>query len=156
MKQLRVFVESDLKDSYKNAALKHNENFMKTHFCDSGFDLLAPETITLSGTRLVNYKIKCAMYDDDVPSAYYLYPRSSIYKTSFRLANSVGIIDRGYRGNICAALDCSDNSVLEKGQRIVQLCEPSLEPFTVVIVENETDLGCVTERGTNGFGSTGR
>ena len=161
MKQLRVFVESDLKDTYKEAAVKHNENFMKSQYADSGFDLLAPETVTLTRTQLVNYRIKCAMYnmDDDTPSAYYLYPRSSIYKTGFRMANSTGIIDRGYRGNICAALDLlqgSSNCVIEKGQRIVQLCEPSLEPFMVVIVETEEELGRMTERGTNGFGSTGK
>jgi len=156
MKVLRLFVDSDLKDLYKEAALKHNEKFMKTQYCDSGFDLFAPETLTLTSTQLVNYKIKCAMYNDDVPSAFYLYPRSSIFKTSFRLANNAGIIDRGYRGFIGAALDVSGNGILEKEQRIVQLCEPALEPFKVVIVDSEDELGGVTERGTSGFGSTGR
>lgn len=162
MKNLRIFVSSDLKDVYKTAALKHNQAFMNSQYADSGFDLFAPETVTLTQSspraNLVNYKIRCAMYDGDTPSAFYLYPRSSIYKTGLRMANSVGIIDRGYRGDLCAPLD--GEGVLEKEQRIVQICEPSLEPFTVTVVDTEHDLGGVSERGTNvrgtnGFGSTG-
>ena len=40
------------------------------------------------------------------PTAYYLYPRSSMgSKTPLRLSNSVGIIDAGYRGNIIGVVD---------------------------------------------------
>ena len=45
------------------------------------------------------------------PSPYYLFPRSSIYKTRYRLANSVGIIDCGYRGNLMAAMDCHRDNI---------------------------------------------
>ena len=41
---------------------------------------------------------------------YYLYPRSSIVKTGLRLANSVGIIDAGYRGEIIAVVDNIDKN----------------------------------------------
>ena len=43
------------------------------------------------------------MLNNDKNIGYYLYPRSSISKTPLILANSVGIIDSGYRGNIKAA-----------------------------------------------------
>ena len=33
-------------------------------------------------------------------SGYYLYPCSSIVKTPFKVANTVGIIDSGYRGEV--------------------------------------------------------
>ena len=36
--------------------------------------------------------------------SYYLYPRSSISKLNIRLANSVGIIDSGYRGKSIRSL----------------------------------------------------
>ena len=36
---------------------------------------------------------------------FYVYPRSSISKTPLRMANSVGIIDSGYRGNLKFAVD---------------------------------------------------
>ena len=40
--------------------------------------------------------------------------------------------------------------------RYVQICAPSLKRFNVEIVENEELLGMDTERGSGGFGSTGR
>jgi len=91
------------------------------------------------------------MYKDNIPSAYFLYPRSSISKTSFRLANCTGIIDRGYRGNLGAFFDCICDSSMEKGQRLVQICSPTLEPFEVQLVSSLP----FTDRGENGFGSTG-
>lgn len=96
---------------------------------------------------------------------YYLYPRSSIVKTSIRLANSVGIIDSGYRGEIMAVVDKHDTSndwktVLNRDckqyDRLFQICAGDLKPFRVEIVESECELSCVTERGDGGFGSTGR
>lgn len=98
-------------------------------------------------------------------SGYYLYPRSSIVKTSMRLANSVGIIDSGYRGDIMAVVDKNDTSndwktVLKRDckqyDRLFQICAGDLQPFRVEIVESESELSGVTERGSGGFGSTGR
>ena len=108
------------------------------------------------------------MTDNDV--SYYLYPRSSISKTPLRLANSVGIIDAGYRGYIIAALtytpthehfmeinankfiDLEKNKfILEAGTRIVQICSGDLTP---VKYELKTEL-TETDRGDGGFGSTG-
>ncbi len=88
------------------------------------------------------------------PSPYYLYARSSIYKTNFSLANNVGIIDTGYRGNICAALHntSSEFSVVKMGTRMTQICMPGLCPnFHVRLVKKLSS----TSRGGGGFGSTG-
>ena len=102
------------------------------------------------------------------PSGYYMYPRSSISKTPLRLANSVGIIDSGYRGELMAKVDningcscdCScDNEagdsvdyVVGQHSRLFQVCAPDLSPFaSVEIVESLDD----TSRGAGGFGSTG-
>lgn len=96
---------------------------------------------------------------------YYLYPRSSIVKTSMRLANSVGIIDSGYRGEIMAVVDKHGTSndwktVLKRDckqyDRLFQICAGNLKPFRVEIVDNESELSSMTERGCGGFGSTGR
>ena len=90
---------------------------------------------------------------------YYLYPRSSTgTKTPLRLANSVGIIDSGYRGHIIAVFDNwkEENYCIEPYQRMAQLCPPNLTyPMYVKIVESEEELG-FTSRGTGGFGSTGQ
>ena len=89
---------------------------------------------------------------------YYLYPRSSTgTKTPLRLANSVGIIDSGYRGNIIAAFDnwLDDDYTVLKDSRVVQLCPPDLSyPVVVSLVSEESELG-LTKRGEGGFGSTG-
>jgi dUTP pyrophosphatase len=86
-----------------------------------------------------------------------------------RLANSVGIIDSGYRGDIIAAVDTiglfGSNDIwhiwketlspIKKYDRYFQICSPNLSPFLVRIVETEVELGAPTARGAGGFGSTG-
>lgn len=103
------------------------------------------------------------------PCGFYLYPRSSISKTRMRLANSVGIIDAGYRGDLIAAVDTiglfgstdiwhiwkETLSPIKKYDRYFQVCAPDLSPFLVHIVEREEDLSPPTTRGHGGFGSTG-
>ena len=124
---------------------------------------------------MIDLQIKCAMYKnvnfDGGPSkryiSYYMYPRSSISKTSIRLANSVGIIDSGYRGNIKALFDCiydkkfynfnkeSESFQLESNKSYIQICSPNIEhPMKVTIVDNFNELGKKTYRGSGGFGST--
>jgi dUTP pyrophosphatase len=95
-----------------------------------------------------------------------MYPRSSLSKTKLRLANSVGIIDSGYRGNLIGMFDVVnvENSYSDEKNadyfaksydRLVQICGPGLIPILVEIVEDEQELGNETERGSGGFGSTG-
>ena len=146
---LYMVVDDSLKQLYETKLLQH---INQHEYADSGFDLICPETMAVEGTCFVDFKIKTAMYKDNTPCAYYLYPRSSISKTPFRLANSVGIIDAGYRGNIGAYFDCKSPSQIEFGQRLVQLCSPTLEPFQIIL----TDSLSATQRNTNGFGSSGK
>ena len=71
------------------------------------------------------------------------------------LANSTGIIDSGYRGNIKVALRLFNKSYqITKYTRLTQICLPSLKPFFIKLVDVE-DLSD-TIRGEGGFGSTGR
>ena len=89
-----------------------------------------------------------------MPVSYYLYRRSSIIKTPLRLANSVGIIDSGYRGDIIACVDNIKNVpyTIEQGTRLFQICGPTLEPIEFKLVTDLSD----TQRGEGGFGSTGQ
>lgn len=149
---------------------------MKNMFKDSGFDLVVPwvkvgplndgiYVYKPEQKKLCNLRVQIAVYkichiDGDIPhmepSPYYLYARSSIYKTNFSLANNVGIIDTGYRGNICAALHntvSNSYSQVKMGTRMTQICMPGLCPnFHVRLVNKLTP----TERGSGGFGSTGQ
>ena len=154
---------------YKNHVEKHNAMVETNPFPDSGFDLfcLNNDTIDYGQIYTLDTKITCAAYKDlsgdNIPSAFYLYPRSSISKTPLRLANSVGIIDSGYRGNIIAKLNNTGYTKtglfakeyqVEYKNKYVQICMPDLSPFKVNIVNNHLELG-TTERGDGGFGSTG-
>ena len=155
MKVLRLCIESDstLVEYYQNKMKEHNSSYDSNLHPNSGFDLGAPMSLQAETDTIVkvDFKVKGAMYEDDLPIAYYLYPRSSIVKTGFRLANSVGIIDSGYRGNLMAYFDVIKNDHIDVYQRLVQICAPDLKPFKVEIVDSLDE----TERGDGGFGSTG-
>ena len=74
-------------------------------------------------------------------------------KKGLRPANAVGVIDSTYRGEIFVALhnDTDTPQQIMNGDRIAQLI--IMEYPTVGIIE--TDTLSETERGTNGFGSSG-
>jgi len=98
--------------------------------------------------------IACEMTDEYLPVSYMLVPRSSISKTPLRMANSIGIIDAGYRGEIMAAVDNTSDKdyMVVPGQRLFQIVHPTLYPFNVAVVDELSE----TERGDGGFGSTGK
>lgn len=150
MKVLRLCVDTELNEYYQNKVKEHNDSILTSH-PNSGFDIPSPTSFQASETFKIDFKVKGAMYDTDMPIGYYLYARSSISKTGLRLANSVGIIDSGYRGNIMAYFDVIKNDTVEVYQRLVQICAPDLGPFKVELVDSLDE----TERGEGGFGSTG-
>jgi len=96
----------------------------------------------------------------EIPEGYVglLYPRSSISKTQLLLANSVGVIDSGYRGEIMLKFRNVSGFLIDVkpaspkiGDRVGQLMivpHPKIEFVEV----NELDD---SERGAGGFGSTG-
>ena len=88
------------------------------------------------------------------PPGYYVevVPRSSISKTHYALANSVGIIDPGYRGNVMIALRKTNVHApdLRLPCVIAQLILRKIEKCFMFEVD-ELDW---TERGEGGFGST--
>jgi dUTPase len=159
---LQIYVKNneELTNWYLTKCQNHNIKATEK-YPDSGFDLACPTETEISGKGvLYGYQIETAMYKSDhdidlnsisdvTPSAFYLFPRSSMSSTGLRLANSVGIIDSGYRGEIKASFDGTD--ALKKFQRIIQLCTPTLEPMYVQVVNVLSE----TERGDGGFGSTG-
>lgn len=167
--RLYLYVDSDyaeLNQIYDNKIQEHNNiiHSNEHRHKDSGFDLYNPEEIVMKVNEInkMNLRVKCAMVrvldnGDEVPCGFYLYPRSSISKTNFRLANNVGIIDSGYRGNLCGMFDVvhSVKDVLcSTHLRLLQICSPTLAPFEIIKVESDSMLG-TTQRGSGGFGSTG-
>lgn len=83
-----------------------------------------------------------------------LVPRSSMSKTPLRCANSVGVIDADYRGELSIAyenISCSDYMIF-RGDRIAQLIIVPVAMVDVVEVDELSE----TERGAGGYGSTGK
>ena len=154
-------LEIKLDDSVSNNIRQYYRLLTQQETTDSGVDLVCPEEViaTTSKVNTINFKIKCQMKKTNSNNyyPYYLYPRSSISKTPLIMANSVGIIDKDYRGNIMAKVrnipfdSSQDNYLIEKGTRLFQICSPDLSPVRVVLVEELT----TTSRGEGGFGSTG-
>lgn len=83
-----------------------------------------------------------------------VFPRSSVHKTQCRLSNAVGVIDAGYRGEVRAVFDTfpTSDEVYNVGDRAAQII---IMPYPQVELEEAEELSS-TERGTGGFGSTGK
>ncbi len=134
------------------------------HLYDSGVDLRAciDEPVILypySGLYKYNcYKIiistgiriQPSHTDMDIK----IYPRSGLgFKHGLRLSNSTGIIDNTYRGTIkCALINMGDHAyIINPGDKMVQMVIEKRLDVELVTVD---DLD-KTDRGVNGFGSTG-
>jgi dUTP pyrophosphatase len=170
---LKLFVNPEntqLIEDYKVLIAQHNEYTRGNPYYNSGFDLIQPKTTdftkstqaSLFDLQVKGEMIHCKLFlqnDSKHPvagmsacSPYYLYPRSSIYKTPLMLANHTGIIDAGYRGYIKAAIRALDDCTVTQGTRLFQICHPTLCPLYVVLVTE--DQLTKTDRGEGGFGST--
>lgn len=92
----------------------------------------------------------------EIPEGYVglLFPRSSNSKTNLYLTNHVGIIDSGYRGQLMFKYKTVNfgNNVYEVGDRVGQLI---IIPYPSIEFEEVEELSS-TERGTGGYGSTGK
>jgi dUTP pyrophosphatase len=90
----------------------------------------------------------------EIPKGYVglLFPRSSIKNYSLMLSNSVGVIDSGYRGEIMVTFKkTSDSSIYYIGDKAAQILIMPYPKINII----ETDELSETERGDNGYGSTG-
>ena len=158
---LKLYIDpkySYLYDTYKSHIENHNRAIATDPYPNSGFDIFIPDQIEIPAkidACFINAGIKCEMQYRGAPSAFYLYPRSSFSKTPLMMANHVGIIDSGYRGNLISAVrNLSEESYrIEPNVRLFQICHPSLCPIHVEIM-NESEM-TETKRGEGGFGSTG-
>jgi len=119
------------------------------HFGDAAVDLVAVrEWEDKYGN--VCYGTGLAM---EIPEGHVglLFPRSSISKTNLRLANAVGVIDSGYRGEIMLKFDREGVRDYEVGDRVGQLILMPIPSIQFVEVVNLPG----TDRGAGGFGSSG-
>lgn len=118
----------------------------------AGFDLTATEYHTNFDHNYIEY---CTDIAVEIPEGFvgYVFPRSSISKTSHSLANSVGVIDSDYRGQIKLRMRFDPENQDKEytyGDRIGQLI---IMPIPKIELNEVTELGA-TEREEGGFGST--
>ena len=169
---LSLYVDAEdpeLRALYQEQAVKHNRAVQEDPYPNAGFDLFFPKSKTFGtvAATFVDLRVKCLMRHYDLitkewtPTAFYVYPRSSLSKTPLMLANHMGIIDSGYRGFLIGAfrflretLGSPDYDVC-KHTRLLQICSSDMRPILVELVDRE-DAFVETTRGSGGFGSTGR
>ena len=121
---------------------------------DAGMDFMATRIIEETEDQ-VTYGTDLAI---EIPEGYVglIFPRSSIRKYKLSLANCIGVIDAGYRGELMAVFNKRDGlhsvkyNVGVKGDNIFQMI---IMPFPKIELE-EVKVLTETERGDGGFGST--
>ena len=123
---------------------------------DAGADLVANENVMLppaGGRALISTGIAIA-----IPEGYagFVQPRSGLAaKHGVTCLNTPGLIDSGYRGELKVLLVNTDPEApfeVVKGERIAQLVIQRVESVEFIEVEALSD----SDRGSGGFGSTGR
>lgn len=129
----------------------------KAHATDAGYDLVAV-SLMVDEDGAVVYGTGLAF---EISEGYVglVFPRSSVAKKDMILSNCVGVIDAGYRGEVTAKFKLHDPLLKHDehhwykiGDRICQIVFVKLPD--VQLVESE-ELG-ESERGTGGYGSSGR
>jgi dUTP pyrophosphatase len=129
----------------------------RAHSTDAGLDLRAKQEYIVhpNERQMIGTGVSVS-----IPEGYVglLFARSSLSKKGLMLANSVGVIDSDYRGEIMAPLVFTPNdtnqefATVEKLERIVQLVITPIQLAVPLAVDTLTN----TARGAGGFGSTGK
>ena len=123
----------------------------KAHLTDAGFDLYAPRRVYINSNS--SAKIDTGVHIE-IPEGYVGFLKS---KSGLNVKHGItgeGVIDAGYTGSIVAKLYNNGNEPItfEEGQKIIQIV---FLPIPYVKLEL-TDSFEQTERGDNGFGSSGK
>jgi dUTP pyrophosphatase len=124
------------------------------HKTDAGIDLYSAISYILKPyeRKMIPSGIKLS-----IPEGYagFVLPRSGLaIKNGISLVNSPGLIDSGYRGEICVIminLDKEKAFTINKGDKICQLVIKKIEHANLIEAEELDE----SDRGEGGFGSTG-
>tara|TARA_B100000963_G_scaffold361971_2_gene401462 strand:+ start:8052 stop:8549 length:498 start_codon:yes stop_codon:yes gene_type:complete len=147
MSPLFIAIDPDNDSNWKNhptyASAKKNE--------DVGLDIPMQSTIIIP-SKVSSFKVNL-QFKANPSHGYMLIPRSSLgSKTTVRMSNSIGIIDKKYRGYVMAVVDnIGDKDViLQEGA-----CYFQIVAFDGKLPKYQIDNVSVnTSRGEGGFGST--
>ena len=123
----------------------------KAHRSDAGFDLFADEEAWVFARERQTIKTGIS-FDMPENMAGLIWPRSglSVKKGIDVLA---GVVDSGYRGEVMVCLYNTGDKILQvkRGDRIAQIIFQEVPEVGITVIDS---LGS-SQRGSNGFGSTG-
>lgn len=130
----------------------------RQHFNDAGCDLetKTPYTIYPGETIMVHTAYAPDKHDIPDGSVGLVFARSSLSKKGLMLANSVGVIDAGYEGEVLVPLWNTSRdtpAILEEHERIAQIVVVRLEATSALYAQAPVLAG---SRATGGFGSTSK
>lgn len=128
----------------------------KAHATDAGFDLYCTSKEIDWTKRQIVCHTGLAF---EIPEGHVglIFPRSSVSNKPLMMANSVGVIDSGYRGEVTAKFNITGMNEIyannyQVGDKIAQMI---IIPHPEIEFE-EADSLSESDRGTGGYGSTGR
>ncbi len=128
----------------------------KAHATDAGFDLYCTSKEVDWDKRQIICHTGLAF---EIPEGFVglLFPRSSVSNKPLIMANSVGVIDSCYRGEVTAKFNITDMrqsgmNHYQVGNKVAQII---IIPYPEIEFEEADELS-ETDRGTGGYGSTGR
>jgi dUTPase len=157
--ELEIMPTDDLNTFYKNENNRSDDN--------AGFDLFSCKAVKVGQTpefipfgitvRLLKVEHMPHGSSNDyikTDSHFWLCPRSSIYKSGLMMANSVGVIDKSYRGELKAPVwSMTGDTSVTSGERLFQIVAPDMGWIKHIRI---VDTMPETTRGAGGFGSTGK
>ena len=127
------------------------KNMQKNNNTDGGYDICSNQDITIYGGESVAVEtlVKVAM---PIGFTGIMSPRSGL-NFNKNIVTEIGIIDTGYRGYMKVKLTNLNSFKYEvkKGDKIAQLVVVAICPEGCIKVDSLDD----TDRGDNGFGSSG-
>ena len=100
-------------------------------------------------------EVRAVVIEGEALQNYWMVPRSSISKTGLIMLNSVGVIDKSYRGELMAYLWNSTKLPVEvkKGHRLFQIVARHMGDIVSATVVDKLPE---SSRGEGGFGSSGK
>lgn len=117
---------------------------------DSGYDICSIERKVLSVASTVKVRTGLSF---EAPEGYELQVRPRSGLSSKGIIVTLGTVDNGYRGEVQVIVTNSgyDKYIINEGDKIAQIVPVAIPQFEIVEVDELSE----TNRGSNGFGSTG-
>lgn len=161
---MSFWYELDLQLKRTAAAQYYEYNLLNRCSENAGFDLFCvqPANLAFGEVTLLRLGVAAALTkvtEDGTreSSHFWLVPRSSIFKKGVMMANSIGVIDRGYRGELGAPVwSMLQETTVSAGERLFQVVAPDMGWIRHVRVVDTLPSTQQAQRGERGFGSSGR